>query len=643
MTWPALPSRPLLLHLLYVLLLMLHLISPFSAQLQVEPQESCVDRCDSVFDPSLPCQCDAYCSVYGTCCQDYEQHCPPVVRGDVPHFPYDLEATISPSLEPEQVGEIESEPVVDESVEPGPDLLPHIGRLGPDSHPGKNIPAIVPTTPPKEASQPGHGRRIPTFHPMKPNTSNEALPSNPPTLQGEIQHEPSLPGSEPDLCSKEPFNAFLRTINGSVYAFRGQYFWEVIVGHPMQPGPARLVADVWKVPTPIGAAFVRSPCDQIYIFKDDQYWRFTDGSLDSQFPQKLSFGLKPNAAIITPASPGLRLQYALLFQDEKFWTFRFRQPSSLRTCPPWLRLASRSNHWPTTFMRRVHPLLYRRLKKNQCSPNHIRSLWPDLPSQIDAALLWVQPSTSILSHAPGYIYFFSGFSPLFFLFHNRQTRSQLQEPVVHFILVRDPNRFRCGIQDTALMESEATTRKPEEEGEDRQQQPQPAGGAAGASANTDGTFECNICLDTAKDAVISLCGHLFCWPCLHQWLETRPNRQVCPVCKAGVSRDKVIPLYGRGSENQQDPREKLPPRPQGQRPEPENRGGFQGFGFGDGGFQMSFGIGAFPFGFIATAFNINDGRDAPAAAGTQQQTDEQFLSRLFFYVALFLMLWLFIA
>jgi E3 ubiquitin-protein ligase RNF5 len=34
----------------------------------------------------------------------------------------------------------------------------------------------------------------------------------------------------------------------------------------------------------------------------------------------------------------------------------------------------------------------------------------------------------------------------------------------------------------------------------------------------DSTFECNICLDTAKDAVVSMCGHLFCWPCLHQWL-----------------------------------------------------------------------------------------------------------------------------
>lgn len=67
-------------------------------------------------------------------------------------------------------------------------------------------------------------------------------------------------------------------------------------------------------------------------------------------------------------------------------------------------------------------------------------------------------------------------------------------------------------------------------------------------------FECNICLDTAKDAVVSLCGHLFCWPCLHQWLETRPNRQLCPVCKAAISKEKVIPLYGRGSTKQEDPR-----------------------------------------------------------------------------------------
>jgi len=40
--------------------------------------------------------------------------------------------------------------------------------------------------------------------------------------------------------------------------------------------------------------------------------------------------------------------------------------------------------------------------------------------------------------------------------------------------------------------------------------------------------------------------------------------------------------------------------------------GFPGFNFGgDGGFQMSFGIGAFPFGIFASSMNMNDGRPRP--------------------------------
>merc|ERR1719449_456484 len=137
------------------------------------------------------------------------------------------------------------------------------------------------------------------------------------------------------------------------------------------------------------------------------------------------------------------------------------------------------------------------------------------------------------------------------------------------------------------------------------------------SDEVDRAFECNICLDVARDAVISLCGHLFCWPCLHQWLETRPNRQICPVCKAGISKEKVIPLYGRGNTDQKDPREKvIPPRPRGQRPEPENTGGgnnlFNFGGGGNNGFQMSFGIGAFPFGFFATNMNLGNGGNGGA-------------------------------
>ncbi|XP_019958003.2 E3 ubiquitin-protein ligase RNF5 [Paralichthys olivaceus] len=172
------------------------------------------------------------------------------------------------------------------------------------------------------------------------------------------------------------------------------------------------------------------------------------------------------------------------------------------------------------------------------------------------------------------------------------------------------------------------------------------GGGSGEGERDRATFECNICLDAARDAVISMCGHLFCWPCLHQWLETRPNRQQCPVCKAGISREKVIPLYGRGSSSQEDPRLKTPPRPQGQRTEPESRGGmFQGFG--DTGFHMSFGIGAFPFGFFTTVFNTND----PFHRADQYTGDHQgngnlnngnnnWQDSLFLFVAIFFFFWL---
>jgi len=176
--------------------------------------------------------------------------------------------------------------------------------------------------------------------------------------------------------------------------------------------------------------------------------------------------------------------------------------------------------------------------------------------------------------------------------------------------------------------------------------PKPSTSATNDNSNnnsSDANFECNICLDTAKDAVVSMCGHLFCWPCLHQWLETKPSRQTCPVCKASISRDKVIPLYGRGS-SKKDPRDKrLPPRPQGQRTEPEyNTQTFPNFGFGDGGFHMSFGIGAFPFGFFASTFNFGDGRPAPSPH-SPEFAEDQFLSKVFLWVALLFIIWLLLA
>ncbi|XP_035908348.1 E3 ubiquitin-protein ligase RNF185-like isoform X2 [Anopheles stephensi] len=173
-------------------------------------------------------------------------------------------------------------------------------------------------------------------------------------------------------------------------------------------------------------------------------------------------------------------------------------------------------------------------------------------------------------------------------------------------------------------------------------------GAAASSSTTteageeekkdDSMFECNICLDTAKDAVVSMCGHLFCWPCIHQWMNG--YRNTCPVCKSSISKEKVIPLYGRGG-SKEDPRKKVPPRPAGQRTEPEQPHGFQSF-TGDGSFHMSFGIGAFPFGFFTSTLNFGDfrGTGNMARENTRESEEDQFLSQLFLYVALIFLAWL---
>lgn len=86
-----------------------------------------------------------------------------------------------------------------------------------------------------------------------------------------------------------------------------------------------------------------------------------------------------------------------------------------------------------------------------------------------------------------------------------------------------------------------------------------------------GDFECNICFDLAQDPIITLCGHLYCWPCLYRWLHLHSQSHECPVCKALIEEEKLVPIYGRWN-NSTDPQSKstpemeIPHRPTGQRP-----------------------------------------------------------------------------
>eukprot|EP01006_Ploeotia_vitrea_P021869 TRINITY_DN54282_c0_g1_i1.p2 TRINITY_DN54282_c0_g1~~TRINITY_DN54282_c0_g1_i1.p2 ORF type:complete len:179 (-),score=34.21 TRINITY_DN54282_c0_g1_i1:1399-1911(-) len=121
-----------------------------------------------------------------------------------------------------------------------------------------------------------------------------------------------------------------------------------------------------------------------------------------------------------------------------------------------------------------------------------------------------------------------------------------------------------------------------------------------SSSSSSDNFECNICFDPAKEPVVTVCGHLFCWKCLFEWIE---KKEECPVCKAGCDKTKIIPMYGRGNAKPKDQGADIPERPKGRRP-PNNTdswrdrffGGFQGGGGGGfGGGSSFFFVGGFPF------------------------------------------------
>ncbi|CAM6101435.1 unnamed protein product [Calypogeia fissa] len=88
-------------------------------------------------------------------------------------------------------------------------------------------------------------------------------------------------------------------------------------------------------------------------------------------------------------------------------------------------------------------------------------------------------------------------------------------------------------------------------------------------------FECNICFQKANEAVVTCCGHLFCWPCLYRWLHIHSYHKECPVCKGAIDESTITPIYGRECNALLSARglsggsttERIPPRPPARRVE----------------------------------------------------------------------------
>ncbi|XP_049433503.1 vitronectin a [Epinephelus fuscoguttatus] len=370
---------------LWAVLLLALLAQTFAAE------ESCMDRCENGFDSQKKCQCDSMCKYYKSCCSDYEVICGMTTRGDTFVFAEDDDDELFEGITPTPAT------VASRQLRPTRKPASDFARR-PHQHsettlemtkPPRVMDTIPQNTPISQTVSPAQDL-LSTAEPPQTHTTAET------TTVPVTTATTAAPDPDAVACSGRPFDSFMQLKNGSIYAFRGEYFFE-LDQKSVLPGYPKLIKDVWGITGPIDAAFTRLNCQgKTYIFKGGKYWRFDDGVLDDDYPRDISVGFDKipthvDAAFALPAPGHNGREKVYFFKGDQYYTYEFLHQPSHEEC---INLSERS---PSALFRRYTDVYYNNYERVISElfsnmPQHhdkhhfIDKDWKGLKSPLDAAM-----------------------------------------------------------------------------------------------------------------------------------------------------------------------------------------------------------------------------------------------------------------
>nr|XP_040039777.1 vitronectin a isoform X2 [Gasterosteus aculeatus aculeatus] len=383
--------------------------------------ESCMGRCENGFDSRMKCQCDSMCKYYRSCCYDFEVTCGMTTRGDTFVFAEDDDSEPFEDTTP-SAGRPAHDPsssVIDHQPRPLPEQISDFGLL-PQRHPET---ALEMTRPPRLVETLLRKTAVTENTPISQTfTPTETVLSNTRPSAGDAAAETTTgaattaaPTKAPDpdavVCSRRPFDSFMQQKNGSIFAFRGEYFF-ALDRQSVLPGYPKLIKDVWGISGAIDAAFTRLNCQgKTYIFKGDKYWRFDNGVLDDDYPRDISVGFDRipdhvDAAFALPAPGYNGKEKVYFFKGGQYHVYEFLHQPSHEEC---ITMTERS---PSTLFRHYTDLYYNNYERViselfSGTPQHhdrhhfIDKDWKGLKSPVDAVMagrMYVPPGRLAQPH-----------------------------------------------------------------------------------------------------------------------------------------------------------------------------------------------------------------------------------------------------